>query len=529
MMIARSSLPRASGATRAHTAAGDAARALRRLPARALLRLSSSASFYRSAGISCAARSTGAAEAGGEAGREAAHGAPAASGASAAAELEAERLQALLRRMFSADALQGLFQSLFSADDAAAREAAAALIRLGAGNERLCDAIAAAAATDLPQLLRLLSLVMEAGIRLFGEYGEDQKDDFPLEQRALQRSLLLRCLFSAGDAATREAAAAALVRLGAAKVIHCDAIAAAAAELPQLLTLLLSVADAGCSAEEGGSAGAGAGADSFLREQDALLRSLLQALVKRALNDRAFPEAVAAAEGVIPLLTEKLGSLGTAGSASLVLHALAYDGGERCRAALLSEGCIENLLSALQGDAPDCASYVLGALAATCSDAERDALLAAGVVPLLVEQMGCSYGKKPGGSSASVLRSYAWALRNLATTSVRARGRLPEVRAAGGVAALTDLLLYAMSGCDRNSIYLYVVAEAALLALGEEHRRVGGAAAGPFLSTDVAAALRGMVAGEWFAVEKEGGEESAVFDDNLRARFAAYLLGRWRE
>jgi len=359
--------------------------------------------------------------------------------------------------VLEAKPLQDLFQRLMSAEAAAAGEAAAELVRLGAADDGLCDAIAAAA--DLPQLLRLLRISIKGGFKYIEEAYED--------------------------------------------------------------------------------------ADDFYQENEALQRSLLAALADRASGDRAVCEAAAAKENFIPLLMGHIKDSIAGDGASAALAALAEAGGERCRAALFASGCLKTLVRTLGGETQEasCAARVLAALAAACSDAERDALLAAGAAPLLAKQLSIRVGERPRGSAACIVLSSVSALRHLATTTEHARGRVAEVSAAGGVAALIGLLdetLRTSSWWLDWSEDLSSAAEAALVAMGEEHRRGGGAVAAPFLSAEDAEALRDMAAGtsRWVAVGsdgseqrgsgeegEEGGEDDDFFEDNeQRAAAAARLL-----
>jgi hypothetical protein len=365
-----------------------------------------------------------------------------------------------------------------------------------------------------------------------GSEEESELEDEPLRD-------LLQRMCGADEAAAGEAAAALVLR-GAADEGRCDAIAAAA-DTSQLLRLLRFTLDGGMKYSEEEYEDA----DDFFQEQDALACALLRSLAARSAGDRAVCEAVAAAPDMIPLLMGQLKDFVSGDEAAAALAALAEFGGERCRAALFATGRPKTLVRSLGGDTQEasCAARVLGALAAAGSDAERDALLAAGAAPLLVEQLSGRMFERPRATAALAVLGSISALRHLATTTERARGRVAEVRAAGGVGALISQLDEALDCCSwwmdwRGDIAS--AAEAALLALGEEHRRSG--ADGPLLSAEDTKALRGMVAGEsrWIPVETEGGkrdgegeegeeeseEEGFPEDNEERAAVAARLLER---
>ena len=148
-------------------------------------------------------------------------------------------------------------------------------------------------------------------------------------------------------------------------------------------------------------------------------------------------------------------------------------------------------------------------------------------------------------AARSILESL-YALQSLATTTERARSHVAEVRAAGGVAALIDLLDETL--CRSSWLLewfpdLDSLIYGTILVLGEEHCQ-GGAAAGPFLSNEEAEKLRRMAAGEsppasmhasMIDVGEEGeeeeemeeGEEEGLVEDNeRRAAVAARLLER---
>jgi hypothetical protein len=453
-------------------------------------------------------------------GAPAANGAPKADGAPNG--LDAAKLNDQLARLMSFDA-------------SAAREAALALIGLGAGDERLCDAIAAAA--NEPQLQRLISLAEG----LYKKRGEE-----PRGLWMLQLHLLLRGLMSA-DAAVATNAADWLSRLGS-----CDRGGAlnaitAAADLPQLLRLAKLTVDRDEDGEDGEEYDEAADPNYpyiFFELQDDLRGATMEELARRAARERAVCEAIIDETGALELVLSAFQSHSPAEGAAGVLRALVGVGGERCRAAVVSAGALPLLVRALTWESREssCAAHVLGALAAAGSDAERDAILAAGAVPPLIDQMSGRAGEMRRADAVDIVLSSLSALRSLVTTTERARGRVAEVRAAGGVAALIGLLDETLICCGwwlDFSESLSAAAEAALLAMGEEHRRAGSAAAGPFLSAEDAEALRDMAAGtsRCVAVEsdgsekpgegeegEEGGKDGGFYEDNEQRAAAAERL-----
>jgi len=322
---------------------------------------------------------------------------------------------------------------------------------------------------------------------------------------AMALKVLLGCLMSADETDASEAAAT-LIRLNAEN--NVAGAVAAAADLPQLLRLLL-FSSAAVEDDEHDE-----GLDypgQYCDLQDEQRSSVLEELAARAAGDCAVCEAIVAEPGALELIMNSAEDHFTTHEASEVLEALVRTGGERCRAAMLAEGLLPRLVQSLKWDALETSSAasLLDSIATAGNDADRDALLAAGAVPLLVEQLSGRYGESPRASAASaVLRSVS-ALRSLATTTDRARGRLPEVRAAGVVAALIGLLEETVPPIKwwlNWSDNILSAAVAALLALGEEHLREGGAAAGPFLSAEEAEALSRMATGNTpYTFKQEGG------------------------
>lgn len=199
------------------------------------------------------------------------------------------------------------------------------------------------------------------------------------------------------------------------------------------------------------------------------------------------------------------------------------DGGGRragAGAALRAAGLIPQLLELLGASGVPSAPQkleVLRLLAEEGGDEVRSALLDAGAVQLLSRLLKDWIGSRPRESAVDAICRAASIIATLAAPTERARGRSGEVAAAGGVSGLVGLLHTAFycSWLLEAAPGVASAAEAALNALGDEHRRSGGA--GPLLSANELDALRRM------EEDEEGGPRISRAD---RAAAVARLLAR---
>jgi hypothetical protein len=168
------------------------------------------------------------------------------------------------------------------------------------------------------------------------------------------------------------------------------------------------------------------------------------------------------------------------------------------------------------------ACYCLEALrilATEGGEEDRTALLDAGAVPLLTSLLVAWIGCRPRVDAVDAICRAAGIIAALAVPTEHARGRCAEVLAGGAVAGLLGLLRTAFycSWLLETAPYVASEAEAALLALGEAHRRSG--AAGPLLSANDVDSLRRIA-------EDDDEETLGYISKSARAAVAARLLAR---